>query len=383
MKQVVPWLLFGLIISVSMSSAEAQSVSDLVKTIKQVDHKAAGNAEAAKAYDVLIQGDRETLPAILLAFEGANPLAENYLRSAFEVVAEKGAGDVPQAALVKILSEKSHNQNARSLTFEWLKANDEATAEKFLESALLDPSPDIRRLAVAKQIELAKATEGDDATAIWKTALSGALDEDQVKEIASALKKAGEDVDLVKHFGLLTEWKIIGPFDNKDMKAFDVVYPPEKEIDFSATYEGMKGEAKWQTITTDDSFGTVDIGKSIFNHKGSVMYMYTEFNAAEAGEVWFRLATSNAWKLWVNGELVFAREEYHRGMRWDQYRVQAALKKGKNVLQFKILQNEMTQDWAQDYSVQFRVCNKEGVAILPTAPYQAALDPTKRPVVAR
>lgn len=383
MRRFVPGLLFALAVCGLIQPADAQSVAELVQTIKQVDHEAAGNAAAAKAYDQLIEGGRETLPAILLAFTGANPLAENYLRSAFEVVAENGAGEAPQAQIAKFLSETSHNQNARSLAFEWLQKHDEAAAEKYLEGALLDPSADIRRLAVAKKIELAKQSERDAAVTAWQAALSGALDEDQVKEIAAALKKAGEEVDLVKHFGLLTEWKIIGPFDNKDMKAFDVAYPPEKELDFSATYEGMKGPVEWQTITTEDPFGKVDIGKSIFNHKGSVMYMYTEFDAAEAGEVWFRLSTANAWKLWVNGELVFAREEYHRGMRWDQYRVSAALRQGKNVLQFKILQNEMTPDWAQEYSVQFRVCNKEGVAILPTQPYQAVLDATKRPVAGK
>jgi hypothetical protein len=376
----VAWMLSGLVVCSCCGQAGAQSPDDWLRTIKRVDHKAAGNAEAAKAYDQLIKGGRETLPAILSAFEDANPLAENYLRSAFEVVAEKGAGEPPQAEITKFLRERSHNQNARALAFEWLKSQDADAAESFLDESLLDPSSEIRRLAVARKIEQAESAEGDAAIAAWRAALSGAIDQDQVKQVADALKAAGEEVDLARHFGLLTEWKIIGPFDNKDMKAFDVAYPPEREIDFSATYEGMTGEVGWQTITTDDPFGKVDIAKSVGPHKGAVMYMYAEFDSPEAGEAWFRLATANAWKLWVNGELVFAREEYHRGMRWDQYRVPAALKQGKNVLRLKILQNEQTQDWAQTYSVQFRVCNKEGVAILPTQPYRAALDTVKRSI---
>ncbi|HSG72403.1 MAG TPA: hypothetical protein VLA12_18475, partial [Planctomycetaceae bacterium] len=87
MRRFVPGLLFALAVCGLIQPADAQSVAELVQTIKQVDHEAAGNAAAAKAYDQLIEGGRETLPAILLAFNGANPLAENYLRSAFEVVA--------------------------------------------------------------------------------------------------------------------------------------------------------------------------------------------------------------------------------------------------------------------------------------------------------
>ncbi len=87
-----------------------------------------------------------------------------------------------------------------------------------------------------------------------------------------------------------------------------------------------------------------------------------------AQTVEFRLGTSNAWKLWLNGELLFAREEYHRGMFLDQYAVRGKLKPGKNTILLKILQNEQTEDWAQDWSIQFRVCDFSGRAIRPSKP---------------
>ncbi|HEX6987399.1 MAG TPA: hypothetical protein VF170_18620, partial [Planctomycetaceae bacterium] len=74
----------------------------------------------------------------------------------------------------------------------------------------------------------------------------------------------------------------------------------------------------------------------------------------------------NAWKLWVNGEFLFGREEYHRGMELDQYRVPATLKPGRNVILLKILQNEQDDDWAQSYKFRLRVCDPTGVAVLPT-----------------
>ena len=73
-----------------------------------------------------------------------------------------------------------------------------------------------------------------------------------------------------------------------------------------------------------------------------------------------RLGTPNGWKLWVNGELLFAHEEYHQSMRMDQYRTPAVFKAGTNRILLKICQNEQTEDWAQRWEFQVRVCDPSG-----------------------
>lgn len=367
--------------------AVAAETAELLKAIRAVDHNGAGAEQARAAYAELVQSDRSSLTEILAALNGANPLASNYLRSAFEVIADAEQGDSPQAALLAFLGDRDNHPRARALAFEWIAKHDADLADNLLDGMLLDPSSELRRRSVQKRLDRAKeltaAGDADASKAAYQEALQGAIDEDQVQQIAQALKKSGEEVDLVRHFGLLTEWKIIGPFDNKDQKGFDVPYPPESELKFDAAYEGMKGEVRWQSIAAEDAMGKIDIAKQVAPHKGAVMYMYTEYEAREAGEVWFRLATPNAWKLWVNDDLAFARGEYHRGMRWDQYRVKVSLRQGNNRLLFKILQNEQTQDWAQTYALQFRVCDGEGVAILPVKKYQAALAPAPNPVAGK
>ena len=79
----------------------------------------------------------------------------------------------------------------------------------------------------------------------------------------------------------------------------------------------------------------------------------------------FRLAIPNAWKLWLNGQPLFGREEYHRGKSFDQYVVPGRLKAGRNVILLKVLQNEQTESWAQRYEFQFRVTDPAGAAVLP------------------
>jgi hypothetical protein len=168
---------------------------------------------------------------------------------------------------------------------------------------------------------------------------------------------------LQKHFGFLCEWRMIGPFDHRDGVGFDAVYPPEKEIDFDATYEGQSGEVEWTALSTPHEYGIVDIAKQINPYKGAVMYAATEFERATERPVEIRIGTPNAWKLWVNGRLLFAREEYHRGMSLDQYRVAAVLREGTNTILLKICQNEQDEDWAQRYQFQLRVCDEAGAAV--------------------
>ena len=155
-------------------------------------------------------------------------------------------------------------------------------------------------------------------------------------------------------------------------KGFATAFGPEldlsagKDPDPQAEYDGQLAKVKWQPIATTDDYGVVDIAKQIENYKGSLMYATTTWTSDKDQQVEIRLGTPNSWKLWVNGKLVFEREEYHRSSQLDQYRVPVTLNAGKNMLMFKICQNEQTQDWAQRYQFQIRVCNSTGSAILPS-----------------
>jgi hypothetical protein len=93
------------------------------------------------------------------------------------------------------------------------------------------------------------------------------------------------------------------------------------------------------------------------------MYLLTGFQSPTSRRVELRLGTDNAWKLWFNGELQFSRNEYHRGKALDQYRIPVTMKPGNNVILLKVCQNEQTEDWAQDYQVQLRVCDSNGRGI--------------------
>lgn len=348
----------------------AATTDELIQTVKQVGPEGAGSAAAIKAVKELSRGSAATLISLLTAMDDATPLAANWLRGAFEAIADhevKTAKKLPAEDLEAFIADKRHDAHARRLAYEWLLKVDPGLADRLIPGMLQDPGADFRRDAVQRLIDEAAAQQGknekDAAIGTFRTALKGATDDDQVQAIVKPLAELGEKVDLQKHFGFVTKWHLIGPFENHDLVGYDAVYAPEEKLDFAATYTGKDGmELKWSEHATEDDYGKVDLRKLV-PFKGAVTYAAAEFATESPATVEVRLATPNAWKLWVNGKLAFARDEYHRGHKLDQYRVPVKLAAGKNVILLKVCENEQKEEWAQEYQFQLRVSDASGAAV--------------------
>ncbi len=368
--------------------AVAEDVDQPLRTIKAVESRGSGHLQAIAAAKKLSQSGPESLLPILSAMDDANPLAANWLRGAFESIADRAlrsGGKLPAPELEEFVRNRAHDPHARRLAYEWLVKVDPAAPDRIIPGMLDDPSAEMRRDAVARSIKSAQEFLADDnrdgAKAEFERALSGAVDGDQVSTIARALADFGEEVDLVAHFGLLTNWRLIGPFDNKGGVGFAAVYPPEENLDLAAEYDGQLGKVRWEPFRAAplqgdeinmDTVGLFNIAQLTQPHKGAVTYGATEFHSDGAREIEFRLSTQNAWKLWLNGEFLFGQEEYHRGNMFDQYSVRGRLKPGRNVILLKVCQNEQTQDWAQTWGFQFRVCDLSGRGLRSAGEHTAA-----------
>ena len=315
--------------------------------------------------------DAYSVPDLLASLDKANPLAANYIRSAIDAIIERSLRDkspLPTNELTSFLRTQTHNPRARRLAYEVLVASDPKVKEQWIPNLLLDPSPELRRDSVTywlgkAQEALTKGNE-NDARTIYQKALTGAVDEDQVKEIAQQLTKMGQKVDIASHLGLILNWKIIGPFDNTDGKGFDAAYPPEEKIDFAGKYPGKHGEVTWKDYSTTDEKGYVNLNKAYSQEKDVCAYCVSLFNLPEARLVNIRFGTPNGWKVWVNGKMIFGRPEYHSGENFDQYSYDVELNAGENVILFKCLQNNQTETWATDWRFRLRVCDPSGTAVI-------------------
>ena len=354
-----------------LCSAAPPEVSDAIKVIRAVGPEGQGNVEAAAAWKKLAQGNASQIPMILAGMDGADELIANWLRAAVDAIVSRelsANGKLPTADLLKFIEDTQHNPRARRLAYELIARLEPKTAEKLLSGMLDDPSLELRRDAVQQVVAQAaklQTTNKQGAVEKYRVALRSARDLDQIRDLTKKLRDLGETVDLAKLFGFLTHWKIIGPFDNTGGKGFAEVFPPEKKIDLAAEYDGKTAKVKWVDHTTTHEYAMVDLNPVCGALKGVTGYAYTEFVSDKARPAELRLGLKNAWKVWLNGKLLFEREEYHRGMQMDQYRLQGQLKPGANTILVKLCQNELVEKWTVEWQFQLRVCDHLGTAIYP------------------
>ncbi len=247
---------------------------------------------------------------------------------------------------------------------------DESAESRLLPKLLHDPSVELRRDAVARQLKQAKTISNrSQAVKLYKVAFDAAVDDDQVKAAAAKLKEFGEEIDIAGHYGFVMKWHIVGPFDNADEKGYHVAYPPETQaVDLAAKYPGSHdaGTVGWKEVVSADDYGRVDLNESLGKHKSAVAYAVNFFESDKARPIEIRWKSKNAGKVWLNGKLIDAREVYHSdgSPALDQYICAGELKKGRNTILVKICQNDQSEPWAQDWAFQLRVCDAAGAAVL-------------------
>ncbi|MDB6172414.1 MAG: hypothetical protein JWL59_1725 [Chthoniobacteraceae bacterium] len=352
------------------SLAVRASVDDSLKALVTVGREGQGNEAASIAWKELVKSGPPALPALLGAAGKGSPVADNWLRLAGDTIVANALvarQPLPIAEVEAFLKETTHLSAGRQLAFDLLQQADRTRADAIEPSLIRDPVQELRRGAVQRLINSVKTEDAAASKATYLEALDAVRDEDQTKFLADTLRKIGVPVDLPRHFGFLTKWNVLGPFDNTDRKGFDTVFPPEKEIRLDAAYEGKGKTVKWQPFESTDEYGKLDFNKPLGMAKEVTAYAVTTFESPTEREAELRLGGKNAWKVWLNGEFLFGRDEYHRGQQMDQYKLKCKLRKGTNTVLVKCCQNEQKEDWTVEWEFQLRVCDPAGTAILATA----------------
>ncbi|MGE3804347.1 MAG: hypothetical protein AB7K24_06720 [Gemmataceae bacterium] len=376
MKRITVSMFTLLAVSAAAFCQEAE-----IAKIKAVGPEGEGNEAAQQAWRAIVAKGPQAMLPVLAGLDHANPRAANYLRTAVEAIGEQalaGNKKLDGAALEKFVLDTKHSGPGRRLAYDWLVKIDPKAPERLLPGMLDDPGAELRRdaitLAMADAQKVLDGGNKDAATVALKKLMPFARDRDQVDDLAKKLKDLGVNVDLQKHYGIINRWVLLTTFDNVGMKGFDVAYAPEKDFDLSKKYEGKAGKpARFIDHTTDDPHGKVDLNTVIGKEKGAVAYAYAEIDSPAGRPVEVRVGSINAVKIFLNGKQIFFHHEYHHGMKMDQYVGVGELKKGKNEVLLKICQNEQTENWAQNWTFQARLCDAIGGAV----PFKIVTPPVK------
>lgn len=98
----------------------------------------------------------------------------------------------------------------------------------------------------------------------------------------------------------ITNWTSIGPYDNPEGRGLEIVYDPEKELNFDKVYLGKDSlEISWQELKTPT--GWVDFLELYDPELNTVAYVHTILEAKQKGRVLFLLGSDDAPALWLNG----------------------------------------------------------------------------------
>ncbi|MCG8448276.1 MAG: hypothetical protein MI725_01685 [Pirellulales bacterium] len=350
---------------------KADDFTEALEKISVVTTETTSQSEIQQAWKLVAGEAASRLPTVLSAMHKASPLAENWLRAACDTIAERelrATGRLPAQQLQRFVLDVHQSPRARRTAYEWLNRVDETVPQRLLPKLLDDPSLEIRYDAIAQALsEAGDETSEETKVQNYQRLLSFARHKDQISACVAALQELGQAPDLSKHFGYITAWNLIGPFDNTEGAGFDAVYPPEQEVDFSRQYAGKEGQVAWKEFrceqTEVDKLGLIDLNQALVEQKEVVAYAAATFLSNKDQQVECRYTSVNATKLFINGELVASQPVYHSGSSFDQYIVPVKLHAGANQILLKIAQNAQTQPWARGWEFQLRISDNLGGAI--------------------
>jgi hypothetical protein len=184
-------------------------------------------------------------------------------------------------------------------------------------------------------------------------AFTRTLHEHQIKQFG---EQFGEDAiaEFIQHVSLtpayITDWQLLGPFDNTERAGFDRAYPPETGVDLDAAYAGADGsDIRW-TAYEPGKTGYVDLARAIRpDDVPGVAYAYRVFEADADKTLQISMGSNDGVKLWLNGELLLS-SKASRVARPGDESVVLPLKKGLNSVLLKI--DQLGGGWGFYFAVE-------------------------------
>lgn len=308
-----------------------------------------GTAEGRAAWQRLTRCGPEILPLLLQLMDTGDVVRANWLRTAFDRIVERHLKDkqVPVEPLLTFAQEPKHAGRARRLALEVVEKIRPGTTARLLAGWLEDP--EFRFDAVEQLLDQAKKANDPSAKQdLYRRAFTASRTLEQARAAQAGLQKLGVQVSAARHLGFLMDWYLIGPFDSRGNKGFQLRYPPEEKVDLQAEHEGQSGKVKWIRYQVQEPAATINAKhialvnlretRALGDADDAVAFAYTEIVVKKPQRVEFRGAADDNFTVYVNGKKVFAFEEYRNGIRFDRHRFAVDLQAGRNTVLVKVCQ---------------------------------------------
>jgi hypothetical protein len=140
----------------------------------------------------------------------------------------------------------------------------------------------------------------------------------------------------------LTDWWVIGPFDNVQLKGLATVFAPENGFDSTQSYVGKNRlNIGWQKHTERNT-GYINFAKLFTPSEEVVAYAYRKMDLPEAKTMRFGVGSNDGVRVWINGKLVLDRAVSRRADP-NQDVINIPMKKGENAILVKV--DQLKRGW--------------------------------------
>jgi hypothetical protein len=366
------WCLTLLLVLVAALSASTdEDVTRLLKVVRAVGPEGSGSPQARAAWDRLIARGPVVLPELLEVMDTPDTTVANWLRTAFDHIADQAAGKggkgIDADALLRFARDPKKQGRARRLALDLVERLRPGTRADLLRGWTEDPEfrHDAIEQALAK-LESEKDVSVDRRVAALNRLFTATRDLPQSRAVAAKLKELNAPTSVADHFGFLSDWYVIGPFDAHGMKGFRGIYPPEEKVELSASYPTESKAVAWKRYRSPETpsgahVALVNLREPLGDAVDAVAYAYTAIEAAEPREVEFRGAADDNLTVWINGKRAFGFEEYRNGVRLDRHRFRVRLQKGVNTVLVKVCQAPADPGHPEpNWEFLLRICDTDG-----------------------
>ncbi len=155
--------------------------------------------------------------------------------------------------------------------------------------------------------------------------------------LATAHRSLGNHDNAAAQFAALaplTNWLIVGGFDNAERAGLGTTFPPEANLGRTETYDGKQWPVQWRPALPLRSSYAVDL-QLVRPDSWLTVYLRTGLLAPTGMQVMIFTEFPGAFRVWLNG-VPLAEETRYRTSCSDSYAIPAALAAGTNLLVFKL-----------------------------------------------
>ena len=220
---------------------------------------------------------------------------------------------------------------------EWLLGNDGAAFKHYIQAATDDSCQqgnlNLFRISglILNQNEKALFEEG------LLFIIKNSQDQLRRKTAADLLtilyEERGTSIKKVPTWPKITNWRILGSFDNDHGKGFKTIYNPETELVEQAHYtEGKLHDLSWRDVQADD--GLLPLDFLLSPNEQAVTYAKTYISVPNEGDYLLHVHSTASTSVWINQQQLFS-YEYLEVNNFDNIVIPVKLHTGLNKLLIK------------------------------------------------